>query len=262
MPTRRTTYKWLCDHCSLVCDTEPECAVHERTAHQSSANDVHKLDDICKRMQSDNRTMLEKYEHCAYAILTRAIEMKRALDDEAPKCAKVKETEEVRTVSPFNFELPRKSDGDDEGIEEVDTELQNEPVRIDENAVHDKEYGKSIVDEAPKRLQCSECTESFSTDIHLRSHVVTEHDRDNIKPTSSQLQRKFECVTCNKTFAKKQHLARFKYWGYCILLYTLATRSADVALAFRAFRLVEIESRDQSACSHRKRYVLWTDSGR
>ncbi len=73
MPTKFTLHKWLCNECALLCDTEPECHVHEREMHQPM--DLRALEQICTRIDhGDCVDLLDEYERVCHAMLTKVIE--------------------------------------------------------------------------------------------------------------------------------------------------------------------------------------------
>jgi hypothetical protein len=75
MPTKFTLYKWLCDHCPRMCDTQPECHVHERDAHKQ--DDVHALQLICARVQHANTVdLLGQYEQLCKAMLDKVVKLR------------------------------------------------------------------------------------------------------------------------------------------------------------------------------------------
>jgi hypothetical protein len=44
MPTKFIVYRWMCDYCSQIYDTEPECILHERRLHKQEILDKDEID--------------------------------------------------------------------------------------------------------------------------------------------------------------------------------------------------------------------------
>lgn len=80
MPTKFTLYKWLCDECPQLYDTEPECHVHARKIHKHSTSDLHALEQICTRIDATSCSWHElvEYERVCNAVLERVVAIKNA----------------------------------------------------------------------------------------------------------------------------------------------------------------------------------------
>lgn len=68
MTTQCAFYKWLCDHCAQLCDTEPNAIVHEREMHKTSTANEN-LEDlevkVCNRI---DRRISPIKTHCYVMI--------------------------------------------------------------------------------------------------------------------------------------------------------------------------------------------------
>lgn len=83
MPSKYTLYKWLCDHCAHLCDTEPECVVHERETHRQlldGDDQLHTaLEHMCTRVAHiDDMHTVNTYERLCRTLLAKCIEVKTA----------------------------------------------------------------------------------------------------------------------------------------------------------------------------------------
>ena len=90
MPSKFTFYKWLCDDCAHLCDTEPECVVHEREMHRSRVKQEHGTDDLqilehmCARIANTNNVhIVDAYERLCHALIDKCVEAKARMDAQA-----------------------------------------------------------------------------------------------------------------------------------------------------------------------------------
>jgi hypothetical protein len=110
-------------------------------------------------------------------------------------------TDESHESTPIN-EIVEDGQIDEVNLQAVDNAIQT---------ARSSSSLESVVDAAPKLLACDQCTQTFSTQMHLISHVVTEHDRDDKRENCATPTKKYQCETCFQQFAKKQGLQRFTY---------------------------------------------------
>jgi hypothetical protein len=77
MPVKVMLCKYLCEHCPQLCDTEPECYVHERNAHSTMDQESYWFEQMCARIE--NLSTLEQlaiYERKCVTLLDKVTMIK------------------------------------------------------------------------------------------------------------------------------------------------------------------------------------------
>jgi hypothetical protein len=132
MPTKTTLYKWLCDHCALLCDTEPDCHTHERVAH--ARHDLHLLRDVHARLQRHtNSDQLHEYEDICNQILSQIIQLKTTSEAEIQLHTQPTDTAEVLFNTPLESSTLARDLFEIIDIEEKDEKMDASRVETDDS---------------------------------------------------------------------------------------------------------------------------------
>jgi hypothetical protein len=174
MPTKFTLHKWLCDHCTQLCDTDVDCFVHERVAHKQAPDTTDLLNQMCVRIETEeDPTILAAYKRVCVGILTKLADHPMMLNAE---------TQNEEEESPENS-----------------TQRQITSVKRDEQDADDREFVlPPALNPMKKPYYCdvADCTKVVYNKNTLRYHKLTVHEK----------LRKHRCDQCSNAYFTATHL--------------------------------------------------------
>jgi hypothetical protein len=203
MPTQFMLYKWLCDECAELYDTEPECHVHAREVHkhQRVVDDLETLEQISTRLDvmTNSRRRLADYQRVCTQILSKIGE---SMSDENIETDETYSRHDSKSQQSAMITLQQGYPLPDTVMTKWATPDSIQSIYTDDNAATDEhvDHAERIASmPAIKRRRRSPPTEA-TVNVTTPSSKLSQRCAYRLPENTA---RPYKCETCDRAFTNR-----------------------------------------------------------